>query len=245
MNDTELARRLEKLERDNRRLKKLGAAAFVLAAALGAIAATRPVPDVITSHKFVLVDQQGRARVTISTPAYAGAAIAMNADDPAIWLSDNKGNDRAILTTDSLRFADAKGKSLGAFPATDPVPQKITAREFDAVDASGKVRATLSTLQGVGGEPTLTLTGQNRQVLLEGPGLVMLLSNSQEGSSGITIGASHGLSNIMLADRQGFEMDLGSAKTVAPKTGATQQTSAASIIMFGNDKEHHVIWKAP
>lgn len=167
MTDTELARRVERLERDNRRLKRLGAAALVLAAAMGAIYATRPVP------------------------------------------------------------------------------QKITAREFDAVDASGKVRVTLGTLQGVAGEPTLTLTGQNRQTLLEAPGLVMLISNSHEGASAITIGASHGLPGIMLADGQGFEMDLGSAKTVAPKTGATQQTSAASIVMFGNDKKHHIIWSAP
>ena len=135
--------------------------------------------------------------------------------------------------------------ALGATYATRPVPQKITAREFDAVDASGKVRATLGTLQGVAGEPALSLTGQNRQALLEGPGLVMLLSNSDEGASGITIGASHGLSDITLVDGQGFEMDLGSTKMVAPTTGATQQTSVDSIVMFGNTKKHHVIWKAP
>ena len=135
--------------------------------------------------------------------------------------------------------------ALATIYATRPVPQKITAREFDAVGATGKVLATLGTLQGVAGEPALSLTGQNRQALLEGPGLVTLISNSDEGASGITIGAAHGSSDITLMDGQGFEMDLGSTKMVTPTTGATQQTSADSIVMFGNDKKHHVIWQAP
>lgn len=40
-------------------------------------------------------------------------------------------------------------------------------------------------------------------------------------------------------------MDLGSTRLAAARTGATEQTSAASIVMFGNDKGHHVIWQAP
>lgn len=43
----------------------------------------------------------------------------------------------------------------------------------------------------------------------------------------------------------GFEMDLGGTITRTIATRAIQQTSAASIIMFGNDKTHHVIWQAP
>ena len=50
---------------------------------------------------------------------------------------------------------------------------------------------------------------------------------------------------LTLVDPQGFRMDLGDAQTVIPTTGETQQTSAASIVMFGNDEKHHVIWKAP
>ena len=55
MTETELLARLEKLESDNRRLKKIGAAALVLAAALGLMAATRPVPDVVKAHAFEVV----------------------------------------------------------------------------------------------------------------------------------------------------------------------------------------------
>jgi hypothetical protein len=123
MTDIELTKRLEKLERDNRRLKRFGLAALVIVAVIGTIAATQPVP------------------------------------------------------------------------------QKITAHEFDVVDNSGEVRAEV----------------------------------------GMFLGAP----DIRLDDAQGFSMVLGNAQTVTPATGATEQTSTASIIMFGNDKEHHVIWRAP
>jgi hypothetical protein len=46
-------------------------------------------------------------------------------------------------------------------------------------------------------------------------------------------------------DTKGFSMDVGSADLTVPRTGVTSQTSAASIVMFGNDKKHHVIWEAP
>jgi hypothetical protein len=42
MTDTELARWLEKLERDNRRLKRFGVVVLKVVTGLGAVAATRP-----------------------------------------------------------------------------------------------------------------------------------------------------------------------------------------------------------
>jgi hypothetical protein len=48
---------------------------------------------------------------------------------------------------------------------------------------------------------------------------------------------------IELGDAKGFEMDLGNANTITPTTGQTQQTSAASIVMFSTNKK--VIWQAP
>jgi hypothetical protein len=54
-----------------------------------------------------------------------------------------------------------------------------------------------------------------------------------------------GSPSVGLSDSQGFRMDLGSTGTINTKTGETQRTSAASIVMFGNDKKRHVIWQAP
>lgn len=271
MADEELIERLEKLERENRRMKRLGGAALVLAATLGVIYATRPVSDTITARKFIVLDRQGRARITLSTPAYAGAVVdETDPDDPTIWISDARGQDRAILTGGGLSFADEKEKPLAAYSAT---PGTLKAHEFDVVDGAGNVRAGMrmdpagepdiavlgpgggvrgSMYLAKGGTAELGLYGKNGNRAVE-------MAVSSDGSRyivfrqvrpklqiplgmGVTAG---GRPNVTLSDGQGYSLQLGSTLTVAPTTGTTQQTSAASIIMFGNDKKHHVIWRAP
>ncbi len=48
---------------------------------------------------------------------------------------------------------------------------------------------------------------------------------------------------ITLTDDEGFQAVLGSTGTVETRTGRTNQTSAASLILFGKDEK--VIWSAP
>jgi hypothetical protein len=49
--------------------------------------------------------------------------------------------------------------------------------------------------------------------------------------------------NVGLFDENGFEAELGRTDLVTPRTGETQKRSAASLVLFGKDK--NVIWKAP
>jgi hypothetical protein len=49
---------------------------------------------------------------------------------------------------------------------------------------------------------------------------------------------------VTLSDPQGFRTDLGGAE-MGTATGATEHTSAASIAMFANGREHRVIRRAP
>jgi hypothetical protein len=65
-------------------------------------------PKTVEAEKIVILDRHGRARITIGTPTFAGAAIDTNPDDPMIWLTDDKGADRAMLSTDGLSFANSK-----------------------------------------------------------------------------------------------------------------------------------------
>jgi hypothetical protein len=63
----ELVRRVEQVERQNRRLKGLGVVAFV---ALGSLAllgqgGARRIPNVIEAHSIVLRDGTGRARIAL------------------------------------------------------------------------------------------------------------------------------------------------------------------------------------
>jgi hypothetical protein len=50
--------------------------------------------------------------VTISTPEFTGASFDVKPTDPVLWLSDDKGTDRAMLTDDGLFFASGKAKPL-------------------------------------------------------------------------------------------------------------------------------------
>ncbi len=102
MTETELARRLERLERDNQRLNGFAVAALVLAMAFGAIYATQPTPQTITAHQFEVVDESGRARVAIDT-MYG----------PNIRLLDAHGNQRVVLAFDET------GAGVGSAHARD------------------------------------------------------------------------------------------------------------------------------
>jgi len=48
----------------------------------------------------------------MGTPEVAGASVDMKPDAPVIWLTDENGSDRAILTSDGLYFANGHEKPL-------------------------------------------------------------------------------------------------------------------------------------
>jgi hypothetical protein len=182
--------RLDRLERQNRRLKQSALAALVLATALATIYATQRVPQQITAHEFDIVDSNGQVRVRMNTGL-------------GLTLYDKEGHSRAALAL-----------TPDGWPA------------IMLMDTEGWPRAEMTYISG---SPSISLTRAKGQ----GPGSVFMELTPS------------GAPRIALNDPQGFAMDLGSTNMVAPATGATQQTSAASIVMFGNDKEHRVIWKAP
>ena len=198
MSEAELIGRLEKLERDNRRLKLLGFVALVLAAALGLMAATQPVPNVIKAHSFEAVDSSGRVRTKIS-------------DSPMVILYDLQGVPQA---------------EIGYHKSVGPMVLLGTHR--------------MSRLQG--GEYGADM--EIRDDPSDGPIILLTGGGPQNGMVGLKVTRS-GLPNVTLSDAQGFSMQLGSAGTINKTTGATQQTSAASIIMFGKGKDHPAIWRAP
>ena len=102
-----LLQRIQKLERQNRRFRRTGlgiAACMTILLFAGA----NKTPRTIEAEKIVLLDSRGRPKLTIGTPAFAGVAMDVNPDDPVIWMTDDKGADRAMLTRDGLFFANGK-----------------------------------------------------------------------------------------------------------------------------------------
>lgn len=104
MSETELVERLEKLERDNRRLRGFALAVLVLATALAAIYATQPVPESVTAHEFNVVDDSGGVR----------AKMGMLLGKPYITFYDAQSMPRALMGVMSsgapnIYFNDAQG----------------------------------------------------------------------------------------------------------------------------------------
>lgn len=226
MIDTDLARRVEKLERENRRLKRMALLPLVLIAGLGTMyiascstrgkpggqqrdflgSATR-IPDRVTAREFDVVDSSGRVRIRLKSENPI--------DRQEIAFLSSTGKERIVLDQDdeigSLQFMDGDGNDTVRITGS-PWPADLSAIELFAGKAVGSAGITST-----------------------GPG-----------TKEISLSVNYlGQPNIELADGEGFKMDLGSVDLQTIRTGETHQTSAASIVMFGNDKEHHVIWRAP
>ncbi|HZT71721.1 MAG TPA: hypothetical protein VFC10_18470 [Terriglobia bacterium] len=215
MTDTELISRLEKLERDNRRLKGFAFAVLVLSTALATMYATSPIPQRIKAHEFDLVDNSGNIR----------GSMLFFMGNAAISLLDAQGKRRAAMTVDT---SGAPG--IGVFDAQGILRAGMSVDTsggtgIGVFDAQGILRAAM--MVHTSGEPGIGLFGE------QGKGAIaMRVTPSGEPS-------------INLFDKEGFRMSLGNIGTVIPATGEAHETSAASITMFGNDKKHHVIWRAP
>lgn len=216
MTEMEIMKRLERVEHDNRRLKGFALAALVLTAALSAIYATQPPAQTITAHEFDVVDGSGRVRVRMTV---------LPSGEPKILLYDPQGKARVGMGVNAsggavIGFADAQGNTrvgMGVLQSGMP--------DIRLYDSQGKPRMEMEVVAS--DVPSITL--------LDGQGNICVEMDALPSGEPI----------ILVKDAQGFRMDLGSTGTVTPATGVTQQTSAASIVMFGNDEKHSVIWKAP
>jgi hypothetical protein len=157
--------------------------------------------------------------------------------------------------------------ALATIYATQPVSRKITAHRFEVVDDSGKLRVVIDATGAMPGIALFDVQHNVRALVgvdpLDSPSIVLsdalgksrvslgvtygepnILVNNEKSNAAMSVDAS-GLPRITLADAKGFEMDLGSTGKVNARTPAAKRTSAASIVMFSNDKERHVLWQAP
>jgi hypothetical protein len=104
-----LPKRIDRLEAENRALKRFFMIGLLVAGCVVAMGQVNP-KRAVEAERIVVRDSQGRARITLGTPVSSGVAIDMKSDDPAIWISDEHGTDRMILTIEGVRLADANGR---------------------------------------------------------------------------------------------------------------------------------------
>jgi hypothetical protein len=89
-----------------------------------------------------------------------------------------------------------------------------------------------------------TESGPRMDVAIDRSGEPGIAFYGPNGTARMTVGIiPTGEPHINLADSRGFRVDLGTTNLVKPATGATEETSAASLVMFGKDGK--VLWSAP
>jgi hypothetical protein len=138
--------RLEKVERQNRRLRGAGIAVFVLAAAGLLMGQAMPKARIVEAEGFQLKDGQGKVR----------AELVVDKDGPRMALRDENGKTRVGL------FVDKEGQVLAMTDENGELRAELSVSKdgqgLYLSDETGKPRATLN-VSKVG--PVLALYDEN------------------------------------------------------------------------------------
>ena len=223
---TVVMNRLEKLEKQNRRMKQAGALVLILAAAL-VLMGQAPATRTVEANDFVLKDESGKVRgrlyMTALGPSFAlldengkqRASLGVLADMPGLSLFDANGRGRVGLVNGpsgpGLALFDANEKKRASLHLVAEGPG------FYLHDASEKGRAGLF-------------------LLADGPRLTLYDGNEKVRAS--LVGTT-----LKLSDEEGFSTTIGTTDLVTTATGETHKTSAASVVLFDKDKK--LLWRAP
>jgi hypothetical protein len=248
---SELETRLEKLQRQNRRLKGLGLVflLIVLSGLLLARTLHKPAHTLVV-HRLELRDEAGKlcgdwivknGATSLRLYDAAGkprAALGVTGEGPSLWFYDAAGKYRAGLGMfgegPSLWFYDAAGNARAGLEVDGEGPG------LALLDDAGKPRARL-TVDGEGA-PGLWFydaAGKLRVALAVtggGPGLGLI---DAAGKGGVGIDQN----SLSVTDVQGFKSVVGVTGLETPATGENDTTGAAAVTLFGKDRK--VIWQAP
>lgn len=180
-----LAERVDRLERENRRLKRFGLAALsslAVVLAVGGAKLTRNA-DVVSAKAFILFDEQQQARAILSVDPDTGPGIGFfDADQtrridvridkgsPHITMLDPETENRAAMAEMNI----VKGQPSVILSLDDRKRPQFAAaidREgapfVDLIDANGKERAILSLAPD--GTPSFCLQDGNGKTLFQSP----------------------------------------------------------------------------
>jgi hypothetical protein len=217
-----LTRRLERVERTNRRLQGVGALGLAALAMVGVMGQTAPkqVPPEIQAEAFVVRDASGKVRV------------ALNASLGLVLL-DQAGKRRTSLTATGLNIAGSNEEprvTIGAIP-DGPVALLLW-------DQAGDVRAGLR-LEDTG-RPSLVLgdRAEKPRVMLGLPDAetARLTFHDRNGRTRASVTVSESGPGLTLLDEKGTARAvLGHVKLPGARPGVTEERPAASLVLFDQD----------
>ncbi len=249
-----LGQRLDRVERQNQRLMRIGAVALAVIAAvvlMGQATATK-VAKVIEAEKFVLRDPQGKHLALLGTKK--GSAI--------LGFFDTSGNMAAGF---GLLPDGSAGLHLYDQFTNPRIVLSVTAAGLASLvlaDKESRHRASL-TVGAEFGEPKLTLydkAGTTRaQLRLGDDGDTVTLSvHDKAGNARALLGSTPFLdpqtgeikkrpeSSLLLVDKGGKARALfGSFSVVDPRTGVVEERGKPPLILVLSDETGKVNWSAP
>ncbi len=214
-NHHSLLARIERLEQQNRRLKR-GALLGLLALASIAVMAQTQTP------RKPATKPPASAKAPAAPAAPSAPALPKNIEAESFILKDAAGMVRAELsmggTGPSLKLRDTAGTALVTLALNDAAPG---GPYLLLSDPQHQAALSMSVLGGAGSQ--LTLTGSR-------PDIQAHLGVAPDGTS------------LILSDADGFSANIGSGIQPA-KGGQIKKTQAASIALFNKDRK--LLYSAP
>ena len=129
MNVNELSGRLERLERENRRMKRAGLAVVGIALTVALIGATTPdeIPEVIEARAFRVIDENGNSRVRITAAGIGyldenGFRAGITAGH--IGYYDENFIERVRIDADGIGYYDENGLERARLGVVETVAKK-------------------------------------------------------------------------------------------------------------------------
>jgi hypothetical protein len=245
--------RLERLEKQNVTLKRLGVVVLGLMAGFVLIAQT-PSQRTVEAERFILRDQSGKMRGQITMQPSGEPALEFfgkegerqsSLSGGRLLLSGRKSGESAEVLSDGLIIESHEGHIDLGGPAglrlkitstTDPAFGFAALGITPSVEHQGVVAPGFM-LQGKKGQGFAYLN------VADGPRLHMepgMWQGKQLPGGFVDINAGQPL--IAISDQQGFAAALGGVELKDKQLGKLVKTPTASIVLTGKDR---VLWRAP
>jgi hypothetical protein len=258
-----LVARVERLEHENRRLKRIALAAAVLASAGLVLAPSAPKkepPKVLKAREVQVVDDQGVARISMKIEANgdpalsitgtqgSGVRLALAQDRPVLSLSDENrvratleiGKDEAALDLD-----DAEGRRTARLEAGNSAGLVVGDAKSAGAEASlilGEKGPSLAlSSPGDAGDASITLQAapDSGPLVAASKGLAAArLEVSRDGDPSVTISDAEGRDRAVLGVTK-LEVE----RKKRGKAIEKKRTDPSSLVLF--DPDETVVWKAP
>jgi hypothetical protein len=243
-----LARRLDGLERENRRLKRLGTLALVGLAALIIMGQTAPAPvaNTIEAERFVLRDTAGNVRASLGLRPDGTAALGL-ADDTqqerallsvtaqglaAVELTERSGRLRA-----GLAVRPDGAATLALLDQADRPRVELGATGLTLYDRNGRRRSSMG-LEPAGAPAVWLYDG-------EGNGRAMLAVTS-DGQPTLNLADAGGKGRLWLRVSSDFQLPFLSLHDRDGKQRVSILLRQGGVPQLAlGDANERVIWKAP